>query len=73
MGNVFSAAEGINSLFSLRNGETESAEQSFGDDPKKLDGKPIKGGYYGPLFRGCVKVQLCLRMEALDGKIKGVF
>ncbi len=56
MGNVFSAAEGINSLFSLRNGETESAEQSFGDDPKKLDGKPIKGGYHGPLFRGCVEV-----------------
>ena len=56
MGKSVSAAEGINSLFPLTDQETESAEQSFGDDPKKLDGKPLKGGYYGPLFRGCVKI-----------------
>lgn len=56
MGNVFSAAEGINSLFSLKDQKIEPAEPSFGGDRKKLDGKPIKGGYHGPLFRGCDEV-----------------
>jgi hypothetical protein len=72
MADGFSAPEAIDFSASLTHPESESGEKSLRKGSKWLDEKPMEGGYYGTIFRECIKVRSCLGVEEWVGKIENV-